>query len=47
MGGWFYKEKGFIHYLNPINKEIRMKIENTTVVRIKFTDIIVVVVIEE
>lgn len=44
--GFTYEEKGFVHYLDPIGKEVRMKSADGAVMRIKFAEIVAVEVIE-
>lgn len=44
--GFTYEEIGRVHYLDPLQKEVRLKTELGTFSRIKFTDIIAVEVIE-
>ncbi|OHX42363.1 YolD-like family protein [Cytobacillus oceanisediminis] len=40
--GFTYEEVGRVHYLEPIQKEVRLKTELGTISRIKFADIIAV-----
>lgn len=44
--GFTYEEKGRVHYLEPIHKEVRLKTELGTISRIKFAAIVAVEVIE-
>ncbi|WP_071460742.1 YolD-like family protein [Bacillus massilinigeriensis] len=44
--GFTYEEKGRIHYLDPIRKEVRMKSSGGALIHIKFADILAVEVIE-
>lgn len=44
--GFTYEEKGHVHYLDPIRKEVRMVSEDGSAVAIKFDDIVDVKVIE-
>jgi hypothetical protein len=44
--GFTYEERGCVHYLDPIRKEVRIVSEDGAVVRIKFTDIVAVEVID-
>lgn len=44
--GFTYEEIGRVHYLDPLQKEVRLKTELGTISRIKFTDIVAVDVIE-
>jgi hypothetical protein len=44
--GFTYEERGFVHYLDPIKKEVRMVSGDGAVVSIKFADIVGVEVIE-
>ncbi|MFD5851125.1 YolD-like family protein [Cytobacillus pseudoceanisediminis] len=44
--GFTYEEIGRVHYLDPLQKEVRLKTELSTVSRIKFNDIIAVEIIE-
>lgn len=44
--GFSYEEKGFVHYLDPIGKQLRLKAVDGTGMRIKFVDIIGVEVFE-
>lgn len=44
--GFTYEEIGRVHYLDPLQKEVRLKTELGTIIRIKFADIIAVEVIE-
>lgn len=45
--GFTYEEKGLVHYLDPIAKEVRIVSDDGSVVRMKFADIIAVEVIGE
>ena len=47
VDGFTYEETGHVHYLDPIRKEIRMVVEDESVVTIKFDDIIAVAVIKK
>ncbi|MBT2663590.1 YolD-like family protein [Bacillus sp. ISL-45] len=38
--GFTYEEKGHVHFLDPIRKEIRMVGEDGSVISIKFKDIV-------
>lgn len=38
--GFTYEERGHVHYLDPIRKEVRIVWEDGAVIRIKFADII-------
>lgn len=44
--GFTYEEKGHVHYLDSIRKEVRIVSEDGAVIRIKFTDIVAVEVVE-
>jgi hypothetical protein len=44
--GFIIKESGHVHYLDPIQKEVRMVSEDGTVFRIKFSDITGLKVVE-
>lgn len=44
--GFTYEEKGHVHYLDPIRKEVRMVSEDGSAVAIKFDDIVDVKAIE-
>lgn len=44
--GFTYEEKGLVHYLDPIRKEVRMVSEDGTALSIKFADIVGVKVTE-
>lgn len=44
--GFTYEEKGHVHYLDPIRKEVRMVTDDSSVIICKFTDIVGVEVIE-
>lgn len=44
--GFTYEETGRVHFLDAIQKEVRLKTQFGTVCRIKFTDVIAVEVIE-
>lgn len=44
--GFTYDEIGRVHYLDPLQKEVRLKTELGTISRIKFADIIAVEIIE-
>jgi hypothetical protein len=44
--GFTYEERGHVHYLDPIRKEVRMVMMDGSAVCIKFMDIVVVEVIE-
>ena len=44
--GFTYEEKGHVHYLDPIRKEVRMVAEDGCAVSIAFEDIVAVEVIE-
>jgi hypothetical protein len=37
--GFTYEERGHVHYLDPIRKEVRIVSEDGAVIRIKFADI--------
>jgi hypothetical protein len=43
--GFTYEERGNVHYLDPIRKEVRIVSEEGSVMRIKFTDIVAVSVL--
>lgn len=45
--GFIYEEKGCVHYLDPIRKEVRMVSEGGAVLRIKFADIVAVEVVDK
>jgi hypothetical protein len=45
--GFTYEEKGNVHYLDPIRKEVRIVSECGAVLRIKFADIVAVDVIDK
>lgn len=45
--GFNYDEIGRVHYLDPLQKEVRLKTELGTVNRIKFNDIIAVEIIDK
>lgn len=45
-GGFRYEERGHVHYLDPIQKEVRIVSEDGAVVRIKFADIVAVQIME-
>lgn len=44
--GFTYEEKGFVHYLDPLQKEVRMVLDDGAAIRIKFDHIIAVHLIE-
>ncbi|PLR89762.1 YolD-like family protein [Bacillus sp. T33-2] len=44
--GFTHEEKGFVHYLDPLKKQVRLKTEDDIVVRFNFVDIIGVDVLE-
>jgi hypothetical protein len=44
--GFTYEERGHVHYLDPIRKEVRIVSEDGAVLRINFSDIVAVEVIE-
>ncbi|MGV2941358.1 YolD-like family protein [Mesobacillus sp. LC4] len=44
--GFTYEEKGHVHYLDPIRKEVRMVTDDRSVIVFKFEDIIAVSVID-
>lgn len=44
--GFTYDEIGRVHYLDPLQKEVRLQTELGTISRIKFADIIAVEVVE-
>jgi hypothetical protein len=44
--GFTYVEKGHVHYLDPIRKEVRMVTADGSAIAIKFADIVAVVVKE-
>jgi hypothetical protein len=44
--GFTYEEKGHVHYLDPIRREVRMVVEDGCAVSIAFGDIVAVEVIE-
>ncbi|MBT2682675.1 YolD-like family protein [Bacillus sp. ISL-37] len=44
--GFTYEEKGYVHYSDPLLKEIRIKAEDGSVIRIKIADIVAVEVNE-
>lgn len=43
--GFTYEERGHVHYLDPIRKEVRIVSEDGFMLRIKFADIVAVEVI--
>lgn len=45
VDGFTIEETGCVHYLDPIGKEVRLKVEDGAIVRIEFADIVGVVVI--
>lgn len=45
--GFPYDEVGRVHYLDPLQKEVRLKTELGTVSRIKFADIVAVEMISK
>lgn len=45
--GFTYEESGRVHYLEPMQKEVRLKTELGTISRIKFADIINVELIDK
>ena len=42
--GFTYEEKGYIHYLDSIRKEVRMICEDGSVIVVKFEDIVGILV---
>jgi hypothetical protein len=44
--GFTYEEKGHVHYLDPIRKEVRMVTDDGSAVSMKFKDIVAVEMIE-
>ncbi|WP_423410260.1 YolD-like family protein [Heyndrickxia sp. MSNUG] len=44
--GFTYEERGHVHYLDPIRKEVRIVSEDGAVLRIKFNDIVMVKIID-
>ncbi|GAM14707.1 YolD-like family protein [Mesobacillus selenatarsenatis] len=44
--GFSYEEKGHVHFLDPIRKEVRMVTGDGSAIAIKFADIIAVEVVE-
>ncbi|MCM3572471.1 YolD-like family protein [Mesobacillus subterraneus] len=44
--GFTYEETGYVHFLDPIRKEIRMINEDGSAVTIKFDDIVAVEIIK-
>jgi hypothetical protein len=45
--GFTYEERGHVHYLDPIGKEVRIKSSDGAVMRIKFADIVAVSVVDK
>jgi hypothetical protein len=44
--GFIYEEQGFVHYLDPIRKEVRVVTEEGAALHIKFADIVKVDIID-
>ncbi len=44
--GFTYEERGCVHYLDPIRKEVRIVSEDGAVLRINFADIVAVRIVE-
>lgn len=45
--GYTYETKGYIHYLDPLAKEVQMVTEDGGIERKKFVDIIDIVIMED